>query len=99
VRRRAGRRRRVDERRRADPRRVEPDHVVGVALQAKLFGRFRLLTLDAVVDVARPRDRRLIDLAPGPAVPDGRGRSRADVEDLLEQARAALPARGEPSRR
>lgn len=62
--------------------------VVGVAVEAKLFGRFRLLTIDAVVHVEREGPGRIAIAAP--ARRDGVGACRSDVEAVLWEARQAL---------
>ncbi|QYG94739.1 hypothetical protein HC251_21405 [Iamia sp. SCSIO 61187] len=67
--------------------------LIALALEARLLGRLRLLTVDAVVDVA--------DLAAGPRpVVDARVRDaprplrarRAEAEALLQDARRSLAA-------
>jgi len=70
-------------------------HLLRLALDARLFGRVRLLTIDAVVDVAPhrliepplepPRERRSAIVSAAPA-----GRRRAEAEVLLRDARQVL---------
>jgi hypothetical protein len=83
------RRRRERLTRRADAHltRGAADFSIAIAVDAKLFGRLRLLTLDALVEVG-PTDGATGDLPPAPET-DARAH-RVDVETLLAEAREVL---------
>jgi hypothetical protein len=81
----------------AEERRAVPEHSIGLVLDAKLFGRFRLLTVHASVDVARPALHEIGALSETCLDPhhtidrrELQTRRREDVEALLSQAASAL---------
>jgi hypothetical protein len=81
-------------------------HAVDLALEVRLFGRVRLLTIDAVVEVAGPTAGRRV--LPSTAVAPSTGvrreerpvlRRRVDAEALLDDAARVLVAGGNGSAR
>jgi len=69
--------------------RPSADYSIGVALEAKLFGRIKLLTIDATVDVVQSPGRKL--LVPDERLDhDGEGVHRADVEAVIGEARQVI---------
>jgi len=65
------------------------DYTLLLALDAKLFGRVRLLTIDASIDVVEPLAGRVLPLS-GTAAWNAAGVSRAEVEALVRDAQRTL---------